>query len=188
MRKVALAIGIALVAVTGYVAAGPYLTISEIKEGVVEQDSEKLSKNIEFPLLRQNLKDQINAVVMESAVTEMEDNPFAALAVGLATKMSDAFVDAFVTPAGLAAAMKGERPQQAGGATAGGEAAPSEEDLFRNARYSFDSPSQFSVWVPDEQGSEARFILERRGLSWKLVNLVIPFDEPGTAPAGGTLR
>ena len=82
MKKGVWAIGLILLAIVGYVAAGPYLTISEIKTAVVEQDSEKLSNNIEFPTLRQNLKDQLNAVMMKNVVTELVDNPFAALAVG----------------------------------------------------------------------------------------------------------
>jgi hypothetical protein len=32
------------------------------------------------------------------------------------------------------------------------------------------------VWVPNDTGGETRFVLKRDGLSWKLVNIVIPMD------------
>lgn len=175
MKKVVWAVGVILALVLGYVAAGPYLTVSAIKTGIVEQDSEKLSENIEFPTLRQNLKEQFNAAMMKNAATELKDNPFAALAAGLATKMVDGIVDSFVTPSGLAAIMEGKKPSK----TVDIESAtPAKKDeLFKDARFSYDSTSKFSIWVPNDNGKEARFVLQREGLSWKLVNLIVPIDE-----------
>jgi hypothetical protein len=47
---------------------------------------------------------------------------------------------------------------------------------LQNARYSYDSLRQFSVWLPDDKGQETRFVLQRDGVSWRLVNLVLPID------------
>ncbi|MEJ2107688.1 MAG: DUF2939 domain-containing protein [Acidiferrobacteraceae bacterium] len=172
MKKVVWIAGVILVLLAGYVAAGPYLTVSAIKTGVIEQDSKKLSENIDFPKLRQNLKGQLNAAMMKNISAEEKDNPFAVLAAGLAMKMADAIVDSYVTPSGLALMMEGkEPPKEQGTETA---APPKKDELFRNARYSYDSINQFSIWVPDDKGQETRFVLQRDGLSWKLVNLVLP--------------
>ncbi|MHB8790145.1 MAG: DUF2939 domain-containing protein [Desulfobulbaceae bacterium] len=175
MKKVVLIVGLILVTVVGYGATGPYLTVSAIKTGIVEKDSEKLSENIEFPTLRQNLKDQLNAAMMKDTATELKDNPFAPLAVGFVTQIVDGMVDSFVTPVGLAALMEGKAPSGKGGTES--TTTPNKEDLFKNARYSYDSTRKFSVWVPNDKGEEARFVLQRDGLSWKLVNLIIPLDE-----------
>lgn len=175
MRKIVWIIGIVLTLIVGYVAAGPYLTVSAIKSGIAEQDSEKLSENIEFPILRQNMKEQFNAAMMKNIATELKDNPFAALSVGLATKMVDGMVDSFVTPSGLATIMEGKKPS--GGGRSGNTAPPKKDDLFKNSKYSFDSMSKFSIWVPNDKGEVTRFVLKRDGLSWKLVNLVIPINE-----------
>jgi hypothetical protein len=177
MKKNIWIAGIVLALVVGYVAAGPYLTISAIKTGIVENDSEKLSENIEFPTLRQNMKEQFNAVMMKNAVTEMEDNPFAALAAGLATQMVDGIVDSFITPSGLAALMEGEKPNEGVAISDTATPPPEKDELFKNARFSYDSMSKFSIWVPNDKGEEVRFVLKRVGFSWKLVNLVIPMDE-----------
>ncbi len=159
----------------GIVAAGPYWTVSAIKTGIVEKDFEKLSENIEFPTLRQNIKEQFNAAMMKNAAAELKDNPFAALAAGLATKMIDGIVDSFVTPSGLAALMEGKEPSK--GENNGNIPPLKKDNLFKNARFSYDSTSKFSIWVPHDNGEEVRFVLKRDGLSWKLVNLVISMDE-----------
>lgn len=175
MKKSIWIVGVVLVLVVGYVAAGPYLTVSAIKTGIVENDSEKLSENIDFQTLRQNMKDQLNAAMMKNAAIEMKDNPFAALAVGFATKMVDGIVDSFVTPSGLTSLMEGKKPNK--GETGGNSSSPKKDDLFKNARFSYDSVSKFSIWVPNDKGEEVRFVLKRDGLSWKLVNIVIPMNE-----------
>ena len=166
--------GLIISLIVGYGAAGPHLTISAIKTAIVEQDSEKLSENIDFPTLRQNMKDQFNAAMMKNVVTELEGNPFAALAVGFATKMVDGFVDSFVTPSGLSTLMEGKKPSENGGR--GSKVPPDRDSLFKNARYSYDSTSKFSAWVPNDEGEEARFVFRRDGLTWKLANIVIPID------------
>ncbi len=172
MKKVLGPVVILLALVVGYAAAGPYLTVSAIKRGLAEQDAEKLSENIEFPTLRQNLKEQLNAAMLKNAATELKDNPFAALAAGLASKMTEGIVDSFVTPSGLATLMEGKKPTPK---THSDESTPpQEDDLFKNARYTYDSISRFSIWVPNDTGEETRFVLQREGVTWKLVNLIIP--------------
>lgn len=176
MKRVAWIIGIILLAVIGYGAAGPYLAVADIKQGINDKDSEQLAERIDFPTLRQNLKDQVNAAMMKSAVSERQDNPLAALAAGLATRVVDGMVDALITPAGLAQVMEGHRPAPARAQpTVKVETSqPKTEELFQNARYTYDSLRQFSVWVPNDAGQETRFILQREGLSWRLVDLRLP--------------
>ena len=174
-------IGLVLILAGGYVAAGPYLTVSAIKDGVVEKDSEKLSENIDFPALRQNMKDQLNAQMMQHEESELKYNPLVALAAGFASKMVDGIVDAFITPSGLAKMMEGKKPdiqksKNSEGTTTINEE-PEKEDLFKDARYSYDSLSKFSIYVPNDKGEEARFLLKRQDISWKLVSIEIPMNK-----------
>ena len=170
-----------MIALLGYVAAGPSLAIADIKTGIVEKDADRLSAKVDFPTLRQNLKAQLNARLMHNTAGELKDNPLGALAAGLATTMVDGIVDAFVTPAGLANVMEGDRPSESlvkQTVKADTGPPPREDDLLQNARDSYDSLSQFSVWVPDAEGHETRFVLQREGVSWRLVNLVLPINDP----------
>lgn len=172
MRKALLVVSLFLALIVGYTAAGPYLTISAIKTGIVEQNSETLSEHIDFPIFRQNIKEQFNAVMMKTAVTNLDDNPFAALATGLVATMIDKVVDSFITPSGLAMLMKGKNPSE--NEDAENKSEQKAEELFKNAKYSYDSLSTFSVWVPNDNGKDARFVLRRDFLSWKLVNIELP--------------
>lgn len=181
MKTFAWIFGVVMIALLGFVAAGPYLAIAEIKTGIVEKDADRLAAKVDFPALRENLKAQINARLVDRTDGDLKNHPLGVLAAGLATTMVEGIVDAFVTPAGLAHVMEGERPsesivKQTVNADTG--SSPKEEDLLQNARYTYDSLSQFSVWVPDDEGKETRFVLRRDGLSWRLVNLVLPIDDP----------
>jgi hypothetical protein len=173
MKKILWIIGFAIIVTIGFVAASPFFTVANIKTGIIEQDSEKLSDNIDFPIFRRNLKNQFNRAMMNNVGEELRDNPLAAIAAGFATKMADRVVDSFVTPNGLARLMEGKKPfisRSRRNSTANANP-PKRDDLFRNARYSYDSLNRFSVWVPTETGDEIRFILQRDGFSWKLVDL-----------------
>lgn len=159
----------------GTAAAGPRLSVSAIESAIVEQDAQALADHVDFPALRQNLKDQLNAMVTKDTLTDADENPFAALAAGFATTLVDSMVDALVTPRGLTAIMEGNDLSWNGRPV---ETAQSDkEQLFNDARYTYDSAKQFSVWVPGDAGEELRLVLQRKGLSWKLVNIIVPLNE-----------
>ena len=170
MKKILLSVLVAVGLLVAYVVAGPYLVIHSIKSALINGDSEKLSSNIDFPVLRQNLKDQFNAEVMKK-VTEDKDNPFGVLAIGLASKMVDGIVDSMVTPTGLSKLIVGNKPEEN---STGSENSAKKDEPFKDAHFSFSSTDTFVVAVPDEKTGEAKFILKRTGLTWKLVNLTLP--------------
>jgi hypothetical protein len=181
MKKTIVIIGLLILVVIVYVAAGPFITLHEIKTGIQDQDSEKLSAYIDFPALRENLKEQLNAYVMKQATTELKDNPFGALGMALGAKLVDTMVDSSVTPTGLSNLAAGRKPQQGSG---------QKLEPFHNARYSFDSINKFSARVPEEGGGEIRFVLTRDGLSWKLTNIVVPIgaESSGSTEAGSSVN
>jgi DNA-directed RNA polymerase subunit M/transcription elongation factor TFIIS len=151
-----------------YVATGPYRTAAALKTGIIEKDSEILSDNIDFPNLRQNMKDQLNAVMADLITDDLEDNPFGVFTAGLGTLMVDRIVDVFVTPTQLARMMAGD---SASLNDEENEREITKEDLFKDARYEYDSIDKFSIWVPNDDGDEIRFVIRREGIKWKLVNI-----------------
>lgn len=175
MKKIAVIVAWLLILGVGYVAAGPYRTVSAIKSGMAEQDSEKLAKHIEFPALRRNLKEQLNAAVLKNTAAAFDDYLLATLTAGLAAKMVDGMVDYLVTPSNLVAFMEGRKPSRDGGDS--GKGSRERQSLFQDARFSYDSMDKCSVWVPTDDGEEIRFVLQRDGVSWKLVNLILPMDK-----------
>lgn len=177
MKKIFLMLILVLVAVCGYVVAGPYIAVSAIKTGIAENDAEALERHIDFPVLRQNIKAQLTAAMAKEAEQTESGNFFSALMHGIKAKLVEGMVDSFVTPQGLANAMEGKKTVSAGESAAEAPAADSsaaeKTDLFKDARFSYDSFNNFSIWVPNENGTETRFVLKRMGLSWKLVDVVL---------------
>jgi len=167
MKQAVISIGLLVAALICYVAVGPFITVYEIKAGIENRDSEKLTDYIDFTTLRANIKDQLNAYLMQQMSTELKGNPFGALGIAIGGKLVEGMVDSFVTPIGLSNLAGGRTPQEASN-----HSQPLEP--FKNARYIYDSWSRFSVWVTGEGGREARFVLTRYGLSWKLSNIVVP--------------
>lgn len=162
------------VCILGYIALGPFITMYQIKSGIIKGDSEGLNENIDFPSLRENLKSQLNVHMMKKMTSELKDNPFAALGMGLASKFADGMVDSFVSPAGLSALLEGDRPNiNTSGSNGKGEISFTEFLKFFD--YSFDSIKKFSIWMKSEKRS--KFVLSRQGFSWKLTNVIIPLSE-----------
>ncbi len=191
-------------AVVGYAAAGPFLTLYQIASAVERQDSDKLARYVDFPALRASLKAQLGALVAKEAAARMKDSPFASLAAGLATNLAEGLVDSVVTPGGVAGLMSGIMPEPVrdvqktlpqtpatpkdsgavpegpkGGTLRDGQGHPQGAagwlpEPLKNARFTYDSPSRFSVWVRDDRDREIRLVLIRGGLSWKLGRVVLP--------------
>lgn len=169
-KKTLVFLSVGLVLLVSYVAAGPFIAIHRIKSAIVQRDPEALASNVAFPELRENLKEQFNALFLKKASTELQGNPFAGLGMLFASKMVDTLVDSSVTPSGLAALMSGKSPVQSA------DSQSSDSRLLPNARYTYDSISKFSAWVQAEDGKELRLVFTRYDLSWKLSNILLPVD------------
>lgn len=175
-RKISIVV-VLLVVFCGYFFASPYLAMSSIKDGIMEGDSETLEEYINFVSVRQGLKDQFNAVVMEKAAAESKDNPFGALGMVFATKIIEGAVDSFITPDGLSRLSQGnaEPQMKAGGSSGAGQG--EKDEVFGNASYGFTSLSRFTVRVPSDNADEVIFTLRRSGLSWQLTKIALPLEK-----------
>lgn len=170
LRRFGVAIGaaVALLALGTYVALGPYLTLLELKNGVAERDAEKVSECIDYPALRQSLKEQVERAIRVRIGT---DNPLAALATGVAVTVADGLVDRLVSPEGLAELMAGQKPALVSATPA--PSAATGRALLDGASYGYASFDKFVVDVPT-QGGDIRFVLTRSGIGWKLSRIDIP--------------
>ncbi len=174
MKKIVVLIIILAVAITGYFAAGPFITIHKIKSGIINQDTEKISAQVDFPVLRNNLKEQFNAIIMQKTKADLEGNPFASLGVAFAKKLIDSMVDAFITPTALTDLLGGKRPEKRNSTEGTKETDKKKPEPFKDARYTYDSLNKFSAWVKIDKDEEHRFIFTRNGLTWKLSNIQLP--------------
>ena len=174
-----LGIVLAVLLAIGFYAL-PYVTVAQMQRAASANDGEALSEHIDFPSVRQSLKDQLNAMFADAAADHAEKNPFGILGAAVGGLLVDKMVDVYVTPAGLTRIMRGESPDGAPGDTTNTTSTASGEDSadsepFHDASLAFASLSKFTVTVKDKDSDqEIRFILRRSGLSWKMTEILLP--------------
>lgn len=165
-------IGAISFAIVGYIVAAPYITVHQMKSAAKNHDAEALSEYIEFPSVRQSLKDQMNALVLkEMGSDQMKDNPFAALGATFAGVMVDKMVDAYVTPSGITQIMAGEKPgTESENQTSNGSA----NEPLSDASMKYESLNKFVVNVGNANEKTGKLVLRRNGIGWKLTEIIIP--------------
>ena len=91
--------------------ANPYIATYQLFSALKNGDAEALKRRVDFPELRESLKEEIKATMLQQAKKSIskaskEDNPMGLLGAGLAAAFGptliDGLVDSFVTPSGLA--------------------------------------------------------------------------------------
>ena len=180
MKKWLALVVVVLLAVAGWIAAGPFLTINAIRSAVQEQDAAKLSQQVDFPALRTSLKQQVDDYVVRRAGADMQSSLLGAIALRLASGATAGMVDAMATPAGLAAVMEGRNFwDRLSGRRAGGEgdyATAPPRDPLEGAKYRFESPSRFTATVANADGDPVVFVLTRQGFSWRVTDVRLPLN------------
>jgi hypothetical protein len=126
-----------------YVVVTPYVTVYQIRAAAESHDGEALSEYIDFPSVRQSLKDQMNAAFLNNISNDknLKNDPFAPLGLALGGVMIDKLVEVYVTPAGITQLMAGETPKadgQPSGSNSGRKPLPI-------ASMSYESLSKFVV-------------------------------------------
>lgn len=174
-RLIAIAVVVLAIGVIGYAYASPWLTVSKVRKAAAAGDVETVNDHVDFPALRDSLKSWVNAQMgREFMKSDMRNNPFAALGLALASKLSDTIVDAMVTPEGVRAMLVGQHapPPISGGAgqqPAASTRPATSEDVETTMRY--ESLDRFVVTFRHKtSGIEPLALVWRRdGLAgWRL--------------------
>jgi hypothetical protein len=174
--------GVLLLATATYSYLSPRLTLMSIASAAKENDSDRLRELIDFPLVRENMKDAMRANMNKRMATDpsLKDNMFAGLGVMLGNMMVDQVVDAIVTPSGIVGAMQAKTPQAAGAAPENNTSLNllsdgTDGNVMREMRY--DSYERFFLKVHDTDKPQEAFtlVLKRSGLfSWRLTEVRLP--------------
>lgn len=168
---------IAGLGLAGYVASGPYRTLNGLQAAITQGDATAVARYVDFPTLRQNLKDQLNASASSRINDTLPNGIVSRIAGGIANSVVDATVDSLVTPVGLnrllmgAALIANNLTDNSG---------ISLEQRLEKGRRSFESLNTFTLAFSSAVGSELVIVLTRNGLDWQLTNVRIPVG--ATAP------
>jgi len=177
MKKWLALLFLALLAVGGYVVAGPYLAIRGISQALEQRDAAALERYVDFPTLRVNLKAQVDDALLRRAGPDLQAGLFGGALLSLAGSVSGMSVDAMVTPAGIGALLQGDALwKRASGDTVGGDtyAAPRPPQPLRQAEHRFESTSRFVAIIHTADGTAVPCVFTRDGLRWKLSNILLP--------------
>jgi hypothetical protein len=102
---------IVVVAVLGYAYASPYLALNRLKRAADERDAQTVSEYVDYPALRESLKDQIAGLLTRKIQARANGNPLAALGAMIGVALIGPLVDAYATPDGVAALLNGMPPR-----------------------------------------------------------------------------
>lgn len=169
----------AVIALSVYTAAGPYLTMRAIATAVQNQDAAALSRQVDFIRLRGSVKAQLADRIVREAGIGASSNPFAAFGMAIASGVAGGAVDMLVTPNGIAALTEGRKVwDRASGVPMPGSAdakalAPKPRP-FADAVTRYESTSRFTATVTDDDGRPIVFVLTRHGMAWKLSDVRLP--------------
>ena len=171
-----------LLLLAGVLVSGPYLTVRGLAQAIETRDTARLDRYIEFPLLRANLRAQLNDYVVRRAGPDMQSNVLGALLLSASEKLTGTAVDAMVTPTGIGALLEGNTLwKRASNDLESNDAyaAPRKPRPLQGAEHHFDSLSRFTATARTPQGAPMVFVLQRFGLRWKLVDIQLPLaDDP----------
>ncbi len=162
-----------LAVATGFILSGPYRTLKGIQTAIAFGDANGLNEYVDFPILRQNLKQQLDSRANSQVNAALPGGFLSRLAAGVATSVVDASIDAIVTPTGLNQLILGASlvSGHLQGATSGTLA-----QRFENGRSSFESTDTFTFSIAATAQRELTLVLTRNGLSWQLTNMIVPVE------------
>lgn len=174
--------------------AWPYYAVYDLVTAVQNGDQEALERRIDWPSLRQGLRDDFNSMFMRKLAADAQrkrDEPGAALGASLAALMGPAIIDraidAYVTPSGIAALIKNGRPAPASQGLSAPDrptpTTPSEAGDFKfdRVKYAFfsHSPTTFRIEVAPPVGATTKdnsVLLFKWDGEWRLSRIFFPKD------------
>ena len=174
MKKILISLLLFFILVLTFLGLGPFLTLYSIKESIEEKDSSKLSQNIYFPELRSNLKNQINLSLSDRINKKLNDNPLRFLAEGLADIVVDETLDIFLTPDGLGRLIDGEDPSSIIRNNKKSNKKDDGIEVLESIEFKYESMNRFIVLINTINNKQITLHLDRFGIRWKLVNVILP--------------
>lgn len=170
---------LAAACVVGVYIASPYMVTKQLYRGVMQMDANVIERHVDFPSLRESLKEQANAY-LAIHMPRGEDGRtgiFGAAGLVMMPKIVEAVVDAYVTPTGMRQAL--ERAVVKTSQAEGKEPRPLKREDIDYAF--FENPDTFRV-----EARDMVFILRLKDWRWQLTEARLPpevFARRKAAPA-----
>ena len=160
-----------------YLYASPYLVLNNIKNAAEQGDADKLSGYIDFPSVKQSMKDQVKAVMVKELASSEEQDGFEALGTMLGAAMIDPLIDGLVTPDGVALMLQGQKLDfDLNNDTPEDKPKSKNEDIDYKAGYLSFNRFKVQVIGADDPNESIDVIMHRDWLSWKVTSINFSLD------------
>ena len=160
-----------------YLYASPYLVLNSIKNAAQQGDADKLSGYIDFPSVKQSMKDQVKAAMVEELAASDEQDGFEALGTMLAAAMIDPLIDGLVTPDGVALMLQGQKLDfDLNNDKPKDKPEVKNEDIDYKAGYLSFNRFKVQIIDADDPNESLDVIMHRDWLSWKVTRINFSLD------------
>ena len=178
--------GLAVLLLIAAYFVSPVLALRTLTSAAKAGDRDRLEQAVDFPAVRESLKSQLKAAMLQAFTKDesLRDNPFAAFGQMLMVGLVDKAVDAYATPDAIAtmvATAHAPKPITTSDASASPSPAEPSEPTSKSkleTHYGYCDLNHFHVSYRDAKSaetSELGLMLERRGVfAWKLVRIELP--------------
>jgi hypothetical protein len=102
---------IVLIAALGFGYASPYMALNNLKRAADARDAQTVNQYVDFPALRESLKQQVTGLLSRRLDAHGSGNPLAAIGAMIGVALIGPLVDAYATPDGVAALLNGIPPR-----------------------------------------------------------------------------
>lgn len=102
---------VVVIALIGYGYASPYVALDRLKRAADARDAATVNQYVDFPALRESLKQQVTALLARRLDVHSNGNPLAALGAMIGVALIGPLVDSYATPDGVAALLNGIPPR-----------------------------------------------------------------------------
>lgn len=102
---------IVVIAALGFGYASPYIALNNLKRAADARDAQTVNEYVDFPALRESLKQQVTGLLTRRLDAHGNGNPFAAIGAMIGVALIGPLVDAYATPDGVAALLNGMPPR-----------------------------------------------------------------------------
>lgn len=165
-----------LLIIFAYFYATPYLVLNKMKNAAQAGDSAKVSEYIDYPSVRQSLKDQINSHMLEELDID-EQSRLANLGQKLASTLLDNMIDHVVTPEGMTMVLQGQGLKEIYQAKVTQETTEVKQQHKPQYKAGYTSWQNFEVQIQAPEYSRGvKINMVRDGLSWKVNQVSVPLQ------------
>lgn len=148
----------------------PHLAVKRMQEAAKAGDHQALARLVDFPAVRASVKAEVREAV--SREFGEERNPLASFGAALAGMVVEPLVDSFVTPQGIASAVRGERPSLGSGE---GRVEKEAKDLVVARGYEGSDTFVLRFRDRDDGSERMALVMRRHGIAeWKLAAIRLP--------------